>query len=348
MTSVNISHVEWATNNCHGLYGGKSEWRDNKFIESSSYIGDGSKEVIPVFAANRMTPWRPGNSWHLHYNGLESRIDLLGEENFIIRKYDSIEGEYSGDKRLDGLIGSRLRAAFSTHMNSYLARKNKSRGYAYRTDISEVPDEVMGTLIIDAIEEVRKDFMDNIGSSMDYGLPESNSSTGYGWSQYWRYKELMGHFLGGSGWAIHHTRTYINNNVVKYLVGSTFLADVSSTSSGYTEINPLICLVTKPEYMEYIRWAIALGKEVDHRVLQIWIHPEFDIPRSRWRGLRPYMRKHFLIPMYDAGVPVVEKESFKELFKNYNPPKLNNIRDYRKWLMDCSIESINNIKSNLK
>jgi len=310
MINVDIAREEWATHrHNYGLYGGRSEWRDNKFIESSSYIGDDSKEIIPVFAANRMTPWRPSNSWHTHYRGLEDRIDILGDKNFVVRRYRPIEGE---------------------------------------VDVSTVPDEDLGMLVINAIEDVKKEFKDSIESSMDYGLPESHLTNGYGWPQYWRYKELVGHFIGGSGWALHHTRTWINGNVIKYLVGSYFLADVSYTPSGNADINPLICLVTKPKYMEYIRWAIALGKEIDRRVVQIWIHPEFDIPRSRWRGLRPYMRKQFLIPMYDAGVPVIEKESFKELFKNYTPPKLNNIRDYRKWLMDCSIESINNIKSNLK
>jgi len=348
MINVDIAREEWATHrHSDGLYGGRSEWRDNKFIESSSYIGDDSKEIIPVFAANRMTPWRPSNSWHTHYRGLEDRIDILGDKNFVVRRYGPIEGEEGVDKRLDGLLGTLLRYSLHSQMSDYFS-KNKPRSHHYRVDVSTVPDEDLGMLVINAIEDVKKEFKDSIESSMDYGLPESHLTNGYGWPQYWRYKELVGHFIGGSGWALHHTRTWINGNVIKYLVGSYFLADVSYTPSGNADINPLICLVTKPKYMEYIRWAIALGKEIDRRVVQIWIHPEFDIPRSRWRGLRPYMRKQFLIPMYDAGVPVIEKESFKELFKNYTPPKLNNIRDYRKWLMDCSIESINNIKSNLK
>ena len=91
--------------------------------------------------------------------------------------------------------------------------------------------------------------------------------------------------------------------------------------------------------------ALVLEREIDHRLFQLWIHPEFDVPRSRWRGLRPLIRKNFLIPLYDAGIPVVEKDNFLELFKNYNPPKLNSIRDYRRWLTDCSIESINYIKT---
>lgn len=347
MTYINIAHNNMAAEPySYGTYGGKTEWRNNQFMDSSSYIGDDSKEVIPVCAVNRMIPWRPGRrgSWRNHYRGMEAREKLLGGHNFLIPRI-AVESSVETIPRSlenDGFIETRLRAAFQLQINGHF-KESGNRLY-YSPDVSGVTDEELGTLVTNAIEDVKEELQSNIKSSMDYGLPDGD----YGWPQYWRYKDLIGHFIGGSGWSTHHTRTWINGNVVKYLVGSFFLADISSTANNLDNITPLVCLVTKPKYIEYLRWAIMLDKEVDHRVFQIWIHPEFDVPRSRWRGLRPYIRKQFLIPMYDAGVPVVEKETFKELFKNYDPPKLNNIRDYRKWLMDCSIESINNIKSNLQ
>ena len=51
--------------------------------------------------------------------------------------------------------------------------------------------------------------------------------------------------------------------------------------------------------------------------------------------------------MYDAGVPIVEKESFKELFKNIVVPEMSDLSDYKKWLHACSMESINNLKTNI-
>ena len=176
----------------------------------------------------------------------------------------------------------------------------------------------------------------------EYGMPTLDSR--YRWGAYWKYSEILGHFLRGNGWQIHGTRTYIGGTNLKYLVGSYFITDITDPNAHI----PLITLVTQPKYLEYIKYSLALSKKIDKRVFQVWVHPEFDVPRSRWRGLRPYIRKEFLIPMYDAGVPIVEKDNFTELFKTLTLPEMTGLNDYKKWLHECSKESINNLKSNLK
>ena len=193
------------------------------------------------------------------------------------------------------------------------------------------------------IAEKSKEVQDKISiylnSKVEYALPDNVVRR---WSGNWVYKDTVYHFMEGSGCNDHGTRTWINGVNLKYLVSRFYLSDISGPG-----MIPLVCLVTKPEYADYIKMSIILNKKVDPRVFQIWVHPSFDIPRSKYKGIRPYIRKQFLIPFYDAGVKVIETSDFSSLFKNYTPPKLNSIGEYKKWLNDCSIESINNIKSKI-
>lgn len=193
------------------------------------------------------------------------------------------------------------------------------------------------------IAEKSKEVQDKISiylnSKVEYALPDNVVRR---WSGNWIYKDTVNLFMNGAGCNDHGTRTWINGINLKYLVSRFYLSDISGPG-----IIPLVCLVTKPEYAEYIKMSIILNKKVDPRVFQIWVHPSFDIPRSKYKGIRPYIRKQFLIPFYDAGVKVIETSDFSSLFKNYTPPKLNSIGEYKKWLNDCSIESINNIKSKI-
>ena len=332
MTTINIQPNNPGTT---GLYGGRAEWRENKFLDSTSYIGDESKEIIPVFAINRLCPKNVGygRRYRSQYTGLSSKVGIIGENHFIASPNVNEEGGWN-------FLGGWLREEFHAELQAHHSRTGRSR-YYYSSDLGTISDTILIDLVSKAINKVAIAYTMYLNLPINYGVPDDYHLAT--WSNYWRYKDLMSHFLQGSGWATHGTRTYINGTNLKYLVGPHFLADITGG-----EFTPLICLVTKPKYIKFIRMALVLSKEIDHRLFQLWVHPEFDIPRSRWRGLRPLMRKKFLIPLYDAGIPVVEKENFLELFKNYNPPKLNSIKDYRKWLTDCSIESINYIKTILK
>lgn len=341
MTTIDIQRMNSGGLASLALYGGRAEWRDNKFLDSTSYLGDESKEIIPMFAVNRLCPKIVGSarSYRSNYSGIIDKAGIIGENHFL----NVIAPSYQDPEYKEGswdFVVRWLREEFHFELQAYFKEKGASR-YYYNSNLKDIPDNTLISLINNTIAKVKKCYAMYLSFPIEYGVPDDHHLAT--WSSYWIYKDLLSHFLQGSGWATHGTRTYINGVNLKYLVGPYFLADISGG-----EFIPLICLVTKPKYIKHIRMALVLGKEIDSRLCQIWIHPEFDVPRSRWRGFRPLIRKKFLIPLYDAGVPVVEKDNFLELFKNYNPPKLNSIKDYRKWLVDCSIESINYIKTILK
>ena len=50
--------------------------------------------------------------------------------------------------------------------------------------------------------------------------------------------------------------------------------------------------------------------------------------------------------MYDAGVPIIEKDNFNELFLQYNSPPIPDIKEHKEWLIKCSKEVIENYKMN--
>ena len=323
-------------------YGGRNEWRDGRFIEYTSFLGSSLKEdtnIVPVFALNRQLPAPQGGHWNRF-------LDTVGGVGGVpvFQLYDD-----SKLKNFDFLYKV-FNREFMHKLNEIFPDSLRHHYFSYKGNDREGKErlkEIMGeiqryySLVCSSLSATVKETCSSFTKvPEEYGIPDD--LPGYG--GYWRYVEIIGHFLRGNGWQVHMTRTWTRDGTLKYLVGSYFIADITKRGE---DMIPLVALVTKSKYLEYIKYSLAMGKEIDTRVLQVWIHPLFDVPRSRWRGLRPYIRKQFLIPMYDAGVPIGEKESFKELFKNITIPHMTDLNEYRKWLQECSVESINNLKTNI-
>ena len=329
-TTIDVSRID-IQNLGRGMIGGNNSWAIERLFQTSSYIGDEDKDVVPFLAVKRV-PSVPGSyrRYSRKYNGVEAKQHIIGTNSCLLS---------------NGLEETEYRPIYDAFRESFgdlAARHGRDSNYIYGhyNNLKDIPDEKLREFINASIKTTVDNTEAYINSPIEYAAPDSDFPR---WGRYWIYQDMLGHFIAGRDWALHSTRTYINGVQIRYAVGPYFLADISNDN-----FTPLVCLVTKPKYIEYIRRSLLLGKEIDKRVVQIWIHPEFDVPRSKWKGFRPYIRKHFLIPLYDAGVPVVEKDNFLELFKNYTPPKLNNIRDYRNWLVECSTEVINTLKTNLK
>lgn len=317
MTEINLVRrnvLQWM----HQNYSGDSLGSASALLEKSSLIGDDSKEVIPYFAINRLArnSGAYGRRWTNDLN-----ITCVSEDHFIHR----FRFNHS-------YIVTALQLLFKLTIEDI---KPVGTPSWKEINLTEIPIRELKRCINDCIEGVYKHNRDYINLSLKYAMPDSIINR---WSPYWKYKSTLNHFLAGIGWATQCTRTYINGVNLKYLVGPHFLADISGEN-----IIPLICLVTKPKYIKNIRQGEYLETTIDSRYFQIWINPQFDIPGSIYKGIRPFIRKEFLIPLYDAGIPVVEKNNFNELFKQYTPPVFSGISGYREWLKKCSIEIINNI-----
>ncbi len=331
-----------------GYYGGHSMYRRNVEDKKCHLIGDFSKEIIPFFAIDREVPtyrYKYGHYTKLGYP--HGKVEM--SEIFDMSKLES-----------NGVPCDFLKQRLICDVHTKLGSRNSplwdvfsfTGGMGYRHLYNKTKEDTFAELkdhkkaLFQAIEDVKVEISSRVNRvtevDTEYGVPLD--TTHYqSWGNYWKYKETLGHFLMGNGFSKQRTRTMIQNENLKYFVGSYFLAD----GSGENHMIPLLCLVTKPKYVEYIRYSLILSKKIDPRVFQVWVHPEFDVPRSRWRGIRPYMRKEFLIPMYDAGVPIIEKKNVRELFKEFFPPKFSAIPEYKKWLNDCAKESIINIQQTI-
>jgi len=313
-----------------GLWGGSGNFQNFRFLDDAYTIGDLSKEVIPFLALDRAVPAYVSR----HFN----------------RDYFTSIGHNNGKIPIENLCDlSQLEN--KPFIKAYLLSEIKSHiGISFPHGYSQTMEDSMKIIVaqkgelIDGIEAAKRSITNKLLNIFDeYGIPDTEGELRRYWSSYWKYKETLGHFLMGSGFKSQRTRTMIQGNNLRYMVGSYFLADISTSNV----VIPLICLVTKPKYVEYIKYCLALSKKIDSRVFQVWVHPEFDVPRSRWRGIRPYMRKEFLIPMYDAGVPIVEKRSIDELFKTMTIPEMATIPEYKQWLKDCAKESIINLQKTI-
>jgi len=341
MTTIDLERNDLA-DTANGVWGGRSEWKINKFLTNTSYLGDYSNKVVPVFAMDRILPSYENRWW----GRIDKDVLIGGNEGVPVASlYDNSKlKEY-------GFMYKIFNRMFRDVVQQILSEDNPGampHRHWHSSSDSNVVTEVTNAIqqasvkisiaLSDCVSQTSKEFTD---LPKEYGMPEISAR--HRWGGYWRYVEIIGHFLRGNGWQVHKTRTWTRDGTLKYLVGSYFIADITDSDS----IVPIIALVTKPKYLEYIKYSLALSKKIDKRVFQVWVNPLFDIPRSRWRGLRSHIRKEFLVPMYDAGIPIVEKDSFKELFKSIVLPEMANLNDYKKWLHECSIESINNLKTNI-
>ena len=316
-------------NEVEGLWGGEGSYRNFRFLEDAYTVGDLSKEVIPFLAVDRLIPAYSNRHWNReHFSSIgypSARIPIDR-----ICDMSQLEDKEFTKLHLNSMIKASCKISFP---HSYSAEEEDSME-VIKANKNELLESINRAKI-----EMANELL-NIRN--EYGIPEITGDITRYWSSYWKYKETLGHFLIGNGFKSQRTRTMIQGNNLKYIVGSYFLADISTSN-----LVPLICLVTKPKYVEYIKYCLALSKKIDSRVFQVWVHPEFDVPRSKWRGIRPYMRKEFLIPMYDAGVPIVEKRSIDELFKIMTIPEMATIPEYKQWLKDCAKESIINLQKTI-
>lgn len=316
-------------NKVEGLWGGSGNFQDFRFLDDAYTIGDLSKEVIPFLALDRVIPAYINRHFNRDY------FTSIGHNNGKIPIENLCDLSQLENKPF-------IKAHLLTEIKSHIGI-SFPHGYSQTMEDSmEIIKSQKGELI-DGIEAAKRSITNKLLNIFDeYGIPDTEGELRRYWASYWKYKETLGHFLMGAGFKSQRTRTMIQGNNLRYMVGSYFLADISTSN-----LVPLVCLVTKPKYVGYIKYCLALSKKIDPRVFQVWVHPEFDVPRSKWRGIRPYMRKEFLIPMYDGGVPIVEKRSIDELFKTMTIPEMATIPEYKQWLKDCAKESIINLQKTI-
>ena len=323
MTGIDISYTTLPSIG-YRRYNSYTGTRNCNPDEMTSFLGDEGNKVIPLFARGPVSAKHENNYMSGNISSILSIISDACKRG-VVANPDNESNAYFINDHLKKL----LLIILQPHV----------RGTQYGV-YSDIPEDTLIDSMNVAVQSCREEYNKYVNGKIDYSMRDNFT---FGWSHYRSYKEVMYHFLMGSNWGGFCTRTYINGHNLRYVVGDNFLGTVL-----HGEIIPLLATVTKPEYMEYIRRSNYLNKKIDPRTLQVWINPQFDVPRSVYKGIRPIMRKLFLIPMYDAGVKIVETTDFNSLFKQYTPPKVNSIGEYKKWLNNCSIESINNLKSNLK
>ena len=296
-------------------------------IQESSMMGNKQNNIVPFFILERPIYRNSFASRNIvDYNGYYSSggytctlSEIVSTEK--LSKYPILEDKYHD------ILVQNIRL---------MIRENGGS-----EDIKSIENILdLKTEIIDIIEDLKTVFKlssinkESLVKSFDYyAVPEDTTLSAV--YRYRTYKDGLLHFLQSNGWYSLTTKTVIDGNLLRYLIGPYFLGDV--TRKG---IDPLVVLVTRPEYLSYIDYSLSLSKEIDPRIFQIWVNPKFDVPRSKWKGIRPLIRKEFLIPFHKAGVPIIEKEDFSELFSKIEVPVMENIGDYKKWIKNCSKDTM--------
>ena len=332
-----------------GMRGGRTEWKElSSFLDTSGTIGNLKKEIIPFFALQRIIP-EYENQWRTYrwFTSFRAGYSDTGSLDITELYKSSKIDKYPFFKRaFDVSYTANIISDTPDFSHSGIVRMNSKEDLIAKIKEKDISSCIMATLDSTKME-LKSAAMgiskDSTYPYSEYGCPEEDGDNMYWrWSGYRKYKQALGHFLRGRGWDTLGTKTYINHRQLRYMVGSYFLMDVTNND------NPthLVALVTKPQYLEYIAHSLAMSKKIDPAVFQVWVHPDFDVPRSIWKGIRPYIRKEFLIPMYDAGVPIIEKDNFNELFLQYTPPSISDIKGHKEWLVKCSREVMENYRVN--
>jgi hypothetical protein len=95
------------------------------------------------------------------------------------------------------------------------------------------------------------------------------------------------------------------------------------------EIVPLFVLVTKPEYVEYIKKCLMLGEDFHPDAVKLLVNSELDITRTYYRLLRPRYRKHIKTVCEKKGIEIITTSDFSEVFKTFEIPKSFTIEGYQ-------------------
>ena len=171
-----------------------------------------------------------------------------------------------------------------------------------------------------------------------YSFPEINHSTL--WYRPITYKRILNTFFNGDIF-----KNFKKTNGLKYIIGPYFIAKVDGVN-----IIPLVCIVTKPKYIHYLKASHILNESVTPDVLELWVKDDFDTINTTDKGLRMWYRKHIKKYFQEHGVSIVNKEHnfLDEFILKAEIPSFEDIEDYRQWNDNISSDFINHLKKENK
>lgn len=105
------------------------------------------------------------------------------------------------------------------------------------------------------------------------------------------------------------------------------------------KIRPLFVLVTKPEFMEYLKLCWLLGETPEPSIFELWVDPEFDIVNSRWKYLRSKYQTLYKAKYITPNNIMIRKvpNIYEKLFYTIKTPEtVKTIQDRKTWIEESA------------
>lgn len=177
---------------------------------------------------------------------------------------------------------------------------------------------------------------DAVHRSIEHTLPNMKNAGRFNPSQSFSYgksyNDIIKHTLHGTGWSSVPLRT------LGYRVSTGACYELSRTGS--FEPIPLYVTVVKSIHIPYLTLCMVLGEDPQSSIYELWVNPEFDVVRSKYKGLRPHYRKHIKAVANRQGIPIIEKDNIQEeLYDSISlPAEVKSIKGRREWLEEFTTE----------
>jgi len=107
------------------------------------------------------------------------------------------------------------------------------------------------------------------------------------------------------------------------------------------KITPLYILVTKRNYIRYIRQTILLRKDIHPGAVKLIINSELATKGGEFELFRRQFDKYVKNPLIEDGVEIEFVENFDSIFNRLNKPISNTISGYLNKLKSISSEFLN-------
>jgi len=132
---------------------------------------------------------------------------------------------------------------------------------------------------------------------------------------------------------------FSSDGILRYIIGSYFIGVYDNSTRVLT---PLVCMVTRPKYVPYLKLSCILQKPVNPDTIELWVNDNFDITNSLYNKLRSRYRKFIKKPIQEHGINIVSKSGnfINELILHNQIPIFEDIKEHKEWFNKIGREFI--------
>ena len=132
---------------------------------------------------------------------------------------------------------------------------------------------------------------------------------------------------------------YLTNLGACFQIGKSITGKIIS-------IKPIFVLVTKPEFIKYLRLCWLTGKDPDPSIFEMWADPEFSSKGTNYKYMRVNFRTKVKPWLEENNIKIVPvSDIFERLFYSIKMPSdIKTIKERKGWIEENTREVLEHLK----